>query len=737
MADRHSAGLADAEARRRAATDFGTNLVVLAGAGTGKTSLLVERALNALGTGEATIDSIAAITFTEKAAGEMRERLALGLNRLRVLAGDRERLDEGREADRAFRHLTGSAGIASGELEQCVRAAIDGLDRATVVTIHGFCSDLLRRHPMEAGVDPGFAVDSSGRAGLLWDDAWRAFLRREFGTETRTAEPWRELLAALGFRGLGDVVRHLSSFGVAGALLEPEAARTGEPLLQGEARVVACAIGSLFDRQSGMTPLALRFLGEVRSVLEGVASEGVEAWPRLMDRYPEVEKRLGMKQPLTPSTKLEGITAAEMKTVISDVIHLCRGIERADDASFESLLRLTAPFAREFREHVLRRGLVSYDGLLLLARDLLRDRPEIRRDLKARYRLLLVDEFQDTDPLQYEIVLFLAEEPDEDAGDAFDANLKPGRLFVVGDMKQSIYRFRGADFTACHRAIDRIEEAGGERLDLVGNFRSVPGIIRPLNGLFRDGQGGWIPSTSHQPEYVPIAEVREDLGEEPAVELWRLDLPPAISAADRREAEGRVIAEAIERWVRENRVGSYREITILFRAMTSLSRYLRPLREWGIPFVVDGGREFMKRPEVAQLIQTLRALARPADQAALLAFLRSPAGGASDVELARYAAGGERWNWTSEPDPDRFPDVARSFATLRELWAEAGTSSVDRLVRRVLERTSMLPLGAVAYEGPQRVANLQKLAAAAGALARDGTLSLSEVLDAIEEERFE
>ena len=157
-------------------------------------------------------------------------------------------------------------------------------------------------------------------------------------------------------------------------------------------------------------------------------------------------------------------------------------------------LEAATPFVEEYREAYLRRGLVSFDGLLALCRDLLRDHPDVRERTKERFRMVLVDEFQDTDPLQHEIVLLLAERPDGAAREAYLAELDPGRLFVVGDAKQSIYRFRGADYGAYRLAIRRIVETGGEILHLVGNFRSVPGLIEPANRIFEAAEGCWQPS---------------------------------------------------------------------------------------------------------------------------------------------------------------------------------------------------------------------------------------------------
>jgi ATP-dependent helicase/nuclease subunit A len=260
--------------------------------------------------------------------------------------------------------------------------------------------------------------------------------------------------------------------------------------------------------------------------------------------------------------------------------------------------------------------------------------------------------------------------------------------------------------------------------------------VDPVNELFGDGRGCWTPS-AHQPDYVAISPVRPAGDDVPPVDVWTVELTRGARADDRREAEGRVIAEAVERWVERDKRWQYEQITILFRAFTNISHYLRPLRERGIPFVVDGGRDFLKRPEIGQLMATLHAINRPADPPSVLAFLRSPAGGATDAELARYAGAGGRWSWQAEPDPRQFPRISASFAVLRELWHETRDMPADRFVRRVLERSSMLPLSAAAFEGPQRVANLQKLTAAAGELARDGTLSLDEVIEALEEGRLE
>jgi len=729
--------LPDAAARRRAATDFETNLVVLAGAGTGKTSLLVERALNAIGTGVAGMQRIGAITFTEKAAGEMRERLARGLDQLRALARGEIDPDEGEEAGRAFSWQERQVEYCPEKTAERALAAMEQIDGGTVTTIHGFCGELLRSFPVQAGVDPGFVVDNGERTDLLLRSAWDAFVGRELGAAPPRPEIWRKILSRVPFEGVARLARESSGFGIPDALLQPPWPGAAAPeLLASLADDLATRVADLLERQADLSAAPLSYLHNSRDALRVLGADGSVAFRNHLARHPEFQDQIEKKKTPSVNKKPSPEQQLEAKQLIGEAGQLLPLAFKTDDALVRALLEAVSPFAEEFREQCLRRGFVSFDGLLSLARDLLRDHPAIRARLKRKYRLLLIDEFQDTDPLQYEIVLFLAEVADETAAEAYDARPAPGRLFVVGDAKQSIYRFRGADYTAYSRAVSRIVDNGGRQLDLVSNFRSVPEVTEPVNLLFSGASACWHES-GHQPRYVPIEAVRKRAGDTPRVELWTVRLPADAGGAGLgRAAEGKLIAEAIERWVREGR-HRYREITILFRAMTGADLYLGPLRDRGIPFVVEGARDFLDRPEVAQLMATFETLAQPSNQPALLAFLRSPAGAVTDVELAAYAAGGAEWNWSAVADAEHFPGIARCFDLLRDLDRQTRELPADAAVRRVLDRTLMLPLGAAAFEGAQRVANLQKLTDAVGELARDGRLSLEEVVAALREGKLE
>jgi ATP-dependent helicase/nuclease subunit A len=732
MADRM---LADDAARHAATTDLDHNLVVVAGAGTGKTSLLVERVLVAVGSGSMRLVDIGAITFTEKAAGEMRVRIATGLEELRAGASAENDPPQASEARRALATLR-SRDIEPTEIARHALEALVDLDHAVVDTIHGFCSALLRSHPVQAAVDPRFAIDGGERAQSTRRETWDAFLGRELGPVAERTALWNEVLGRMTLTDVRNIAFAFGDFGVPLELLDgSHGPADSRELLGPTAAVIVSDLDDLLARARGLTPTPERYLVGLRDALRTFVDDGLDALRAFLDREPELAQRLDDRPTVPAKNRLSGVDRNEVNDRMSSATRLVRMLDRVDDALAARIFELVAPFARRAREEMLRRGFVTFDGLLALARDLLRDHSDVRRAVRARFRMLLVDELQDTDPRQYEIILLLGAGDDADTHDPLSVTPEPGRLFLVGDPKQSIYRFRGADFGSYRIATDRVVEQGGRELTLQANFRSVPGILAPVNRLF--GGPAWFPKGTdarHQPTYVPIEAARATQATDPSVELWTVRTADGddVESPTRRDTEGAVLAAEIARIVALGAV-PYRKITILFRALTTVSHYLRPLRQLGVPFVVDGGREFLNRPEVTHLLCALRTLAYPTDETALLGFLRSPAGGVSDLELAEFAEGRGRWDFRVPVDASAFPKIAARFAGLCRLAREVKDVPADVMVRRVLDDTLLLPLGAAGFEGAQRVVNLRKLATAVADLARDGTLSFGEILAAVEE----
>ena len=731
--------LPDEPARRRAVTAFDLNLVVTAGAGTGKTALLVERTLNLIAGGGLKVESIAAITFTEKAAAELRQKIAAGLDRLQALAraGDPPPTDRATEADRAYAWLIDS-GVERDTIAQRALDALVGLDAAPVSTIHAFCADLLRRHPREAGVDPGFTVDEGAYFDLLFDTEFEQFLSEELGSAGTRQAAWRRALAIPGAIGMvRDLARSLASF------LLPAAAADG-PYRAADPRAMfgaeIAALRARLARLPGLPGLN-RNLPAWIATTDRLLAACVTGGPAEMRRSepPASLATYVAKDPPSSGTRLSETDRDEVEDATWRAHRLLRALARVDEEAVAALVEAAAPLAGRAREALLRAGYVSFDALLGLTRDLLRDHCDIRRRCGERLGAILLDEFQDTDPLQYEILFYIADRGHPPAPDAFAARLVPGRLFIVGDAKQSIYRFRGADIDAYRRAVDHVIACGGVRLELSASFRSPADLLRPLNRLFERWMGDLPPDVKVlQADYAAIVAARPAAPAvvDPRLEIWSIEAEG--NAVARRRAE----ADAIAAWITDHHQGreatgealEYRQVAILLRALTHAGLYTRALRRAAVPFVIDGGRDFYERHEVSDLIAFLRAVANPNDAPAVLAVLRSPLGAVPDADLARFAAAGGRFDRPDGGiDLEACPAVRRALADLQTFRNAARARPVDTVVRAALEETPLGLLHAATFDGAQRIANLRKLAAEAQDLARRG-LSLEETIDALEDE---
>ncbi|OLD64493.1 MAG: hypothetical protein AUI47_05700 [Acidobacteria bacterium 13_1_40CM_2_68_5] len=731
--------LSDHADRRRAVTEFDRNLVVEAGAGTGKTALLVERALNLIAGAGTPIDRVAAITFTEKAAAELRERLARGLDELQALARDdaRPALPAHTEARRSYAWLRDERQIAPQTIAGRSLGALLDLDFAPVSTLHAFCSDILRRYPREAGVEPDFRVDEGPSFQTLFAEEWDAFLAGELGPDAGRPALWRRALALEGSLNMvRDLGAALASFRLPWDAGSERAYGPAPPgaLFGTEIAALRDRIATLRGHCSGMTRNFEVFLDLTALYLEAFLDRGPRGMA-LVEGDWTLDDYLRKKVPL-PGRNLTGVSAEEALEVAGRAQDLVTAFTRVDEEIIGTVVEAAAPLARRARERLLAEGFVSFDALLRLTRDLLASHPPVRRELGARHRAILVDEFQDTDPLQYEILLFLAEEEGPPTKDAYEARLASGRLFIVGDPKQSIYRFRGADIEAYRRAVGRIVDCGGELLTLNNSFRSPSEIVAPINVLFEAFIGR--DTTNEQPAYDPIVSARGPAGRGlPLVEIW--SVAAAGNVQERRRAEG----DAIAAWIagnldRTEATGEplrCRHVALLFRALTSVDVYAQSLRRAGLPFVVDGGKDFYERPEVGDLIAFLKSAANPNDGAALLAVLRGPLGAVPDAELASFAASGSRLDLVAsrEVDGDRFPGVRRTLELVDSFRAGMPGRSPDEIIRSVQRETSLLVLHASLFEGAQRVANLRKMMAKAEDLGRRG-LSLEETLRALEAE---
>jgi len=548
----------DAKARQATATELDTTFFVEAAAGTGKTTALVARILTAVTTGRARLYEVVAITFTEKAAGELKLRL-------------REELEK---------KLTGAK----------LREALSDLERAPITTIHSFCASLLRERPVEARIDPQFAVADDLQRELLLDEAWANWLEAEL-----TANPSALRQALLREIGIPQL-RALA------AMLLEHRSRLAWP--------ASCPVDLRATRQQleAAVPALEHCLKHNIAKSEGFYTRiqtFLDTLPQLETASPERAAALLSKLELTaPRTKAEFDSPeafTEAKKIVNDLKPVLTSYQSAAEHNFlVELAGWLTGFVAHFQRFKLTKAVLDFDDLLEKTRDLLRV-----VEFQSRYKFVLVDEFQDTDPIQNELVRAIG-------GDV------PGKLFIVGDPKQSIYGFRRAD----------IEMYAGTRASLKAtvvqfqrNFRSQATVIEWVNDVFAK----IFTPTSYQPEYIALEAHRAAAGK---VTVLKPVVFEKQSIDDTRRAE----ATAIARHLHEQKI-PWNEVALLFRSFTGVDVFAEVFTDNNVPFRIIGGRGYYQRQEIQTLIALLCCLDNPNDKLNLIATLRSPLFGWSDEQI--------------------------------------------------------------------------------------------------------
>ena len=721
--------LADSEHRFRAETTWDRNVVVIAGAGTGKTTILVNRVLNLLmrEPNPLAITEIMALTFTNKAATEMKQRLRAQL--LRVA----ERADDLMATFRTRYHLS------TEQVLERAGTALDQLEKAQIGTLHGFAAHLLRLYPLESGIDPLFQEDDGSRFRELFDSRWDRWLDDELGSAGPQHDRWRRVLAGATLEDLRQLAAAL-----AGDLVDLDAVeyQCRALYLEGELRERvlgmhgrAIELLAVQDRQKRRK--AEHMLAASARMLSLLLEEGVPGLAQLVqDERTVLEKELG---------KAPAGWEEEAFREAASIIQLARQLLLVDQPYFQDVVTLVRPFLLQVRHAFLASGWIAFDGLLARAKILLRDYPAVRARIKRTYRAILVDEFQDTDPVQYEIILYLSEREGRHQTSWHDVVLEPGKLFVVGDPKQSIYAFRRADIEAFERVVEKIRAGGGVVYSLVTNFRSDGMLLDVVNNVF---------DRLFQPmEHIQPANDRLEAGPQrrPQVSVSGVQLRLVTPGKDEEEFDvqtaTRAEAEALARWLKEELLPGTtitdrngREtllqpghIAFIFRKLTHAQLYLDALRRYGISYITDGEKHFYRRQEIIDVVNLLRVIDNPYDTIALVGILRSPVGGISDKDLlALQDRGGldyrnpERLSFWPHPKAEA---VKRLYERLAELHQLAPLRPVPDAIDLIFERLPILDLAAASLHGEQAVANLRKIRQMAEGLADRPHLTLSGFVD--------
>jgi ATP-dependent helicase/nuclease subunit A len=708
--------LLDHEARTVVASDLHRNLFVEAGAGTGKTTALVARVERLVATGHlADIRHLVAITFTEAAAGELRDRIRAALER---------------SADPA------AADVPAEEKERC-RVAATRIDDAVITTLHGFAQRILAEHPLAAGLPPAFEVDEGIPAELEFVDRWQSFLDglladEELGDVLRVGATLN-----LSLSRLGEVARRMKDRW--DRLARPD--RTIAPSLDIEVVSILLPLQRAVDRYApfaGATDtLVARIEGELLADLAALAAAVDTGDPLEALRTAE---SLSLPKVGNLGTKaLWGDTKAEV------IGHINEARQARDDLvgrlRTEVLTRLVPELVRftlDWADERRRAGRLHFHDLLVLARQLIWRHAAVRSALAERWQVLLIDEFQDTDPLQVELVFSLATTDARTLPASWEElELAPGRVLLVGDPKQSIYRFRGADIGLWQRAEALFAES--DRLQLSQNFRSLDPIVRWVNAVFGTlmGEG----DGEAQPAYADLHPHRTTLDAGHCV--VRLGQEHDTTAAEVRLIEAADIAQAIATLraaghsiaTRDGDEDGHRpmrfdDVAILVPTRAPIGAIERALDEADIPYRIESRSLVWQTDAVRELLNILAAIENPADGVAVVAALRSPAFACSDADLASWRRQGGRWDHT-RPQPEAVADdhpVRLAMDTLRQWHHERHWLPVDELVTRVIRERNLVELTMAQRRPRDHWRRLRFIADQALAFVEAGGSSLAQFL---------
>jgi len=659
--------------QHRAATESERDVLMTAGAGTGKTRTLVARYVHLLSTG-LTERQIAAITFTEKAAREMRNRIRQAVSDLAAAA----------RGDEQLRWL---------EIES-------RMDAARIVTIHSLAAEILRAHPAEAQLDPGFLVIDEGlgltfKARAVADGmAWAA-------GDPEAAQ----LFLAFTTNQLSTILGSLLAQRLeTEALLGPEAGVNLQNMIR-----------ALIEDFLQLEPIAdgLQTLQELARNDELESDAGPALGPRvelLLELWNELEEALAADDLLGACgvlfrirreclQKVGGSKKSRARAVVHEMQdlydqHLNLWISgakskdappsaEADAAWAEQLPRLRVLFNQALAAY--RRGLdtrraLDFDDLEAGALRLL-ERPEIGELWQARIQAVLVDEFQDTNERQRRIIDALVGE-------------RPGGLFAVGDARQSIYRFRGADVRVFRRKRQEVESGGGLVIDIDLSFRAHAPLLASLDDFVGPLMDGDETAALHRVPYTALTAHRQGSGASGAGPHLEIVLGTGPGAQLARSAGALALANRLVELRQEGVVRDWSQVALLFRASPAFEPYESALEAAGIPFVTVAGRGFYERPEIRDVINTLQAIADPSDDLALVGFLRSPAIGLSDSGVYRLRVDGSNVRplraalaeASQVLEGEDLRSATRAQAVLEELHSLADRLPVAELIGLLVDR---------------------------------------------------
>ncbi len=794
--------LADQKDRDAIESALDDTIIVEAAAGTGKTTELVRRIIRIIETGRAEISQIVAVTFTEKAAGELKLRLREALEEARRKAAEVS-------VAQGFSPAKGepvAQGFSPANPDRLTRLddALGHLEEAQISTIHGFCADLLRERPVEARVDPLFTVLTEGQAHRLYDDAFRRWM------EDQLADPpegVRRSLRRPSFSGFGPQAEFddgpIGRISRAGWELKEwrdfESPWTRHPFNR------TSRIDALVTQLSDYVQLLAnptnqydnlfydsRLARQLCDDLQRTESIVKRDYDRLEASLIELGRNRDFKNARKGTGKLyrKDVLREDVWQARENLMSGLASFERDANADLAVLLKKELQgCVDEFELAKSRAGALDFLDLLLKARNLIRDDEGVRRSFQSRFQRIFVDEFQDTDPLQAEILMLLAAD-DSSVIDWRKVRPVPGKLFIVGDPKQSIYRFRRADVGVYRAVYEILKGAGAKQVTLQTSFRSQPNIQRVINAAFEPVMTG--DADALQADYVPLQPFRSDAPDQQSVVVLPVPSPYGVRRVSNVEIE-KSLPDAVGAYIhwlinksgwkvaerpsavdsrasaamgfqpaeREHMVPlQARHICLLFRRFVSYDEdvtrsYVQALEARGVPHLLIGGRTFHNRAEVETLRAALAAIEWPDDELSVFATLRGSLFAIGDEDLLEYRfkmghchpfssvvtafkqklAGSPVETGTavaqgfSPADLERFTPILSALALLQSLHKSRNHVPVASTISQLLEATRAHVGFALEHGGEQVLANVSHVAELARRYEAEGGISFRGFLD--------
>ena len=705
--------------QKKAVENPTTPMAISAGAGSGKTRVLVERYVKVIIDGLAETEEVLTITFTKKAAAELKLRIR---ERLNEIQNEQPETEKGLNA----------------------KKALSTIESAPISTIHSFCQSILKKNAIEAEVEPDFQVLESNESSLVYKEIVQRVTSQILRTKN---EKEKNLIRAIGLndlqsigeKALNDRYKFANAVKCSSSLFRNgEYEKSMENLLGEELSIVfeSVKMSNAIDDLKKCKPLD-------NNDLIGLVREDV------LDRYNEIsteesaEAKLSKLLTLGNSINLKGgrnsawktgekdIVKSALKTIRDDIIRDLFGSEKElnfmNKATAEMLIEgLSLFLERLFKEYDHRMsssGVLDFDGLLYRVMNLLKERKDISAFYRRYFKQILVDEFQDTDDLQMDIIKILA---------AKGENVPV--LFLVGDENQSIYKFRGAEVSNFQKMI---EETGIEGpLYITKNYRSQPEMIKFFNSFFSSFLG------DTENGYKESQSFREKHGNAPNVQFL-LPIVKNGEGISKRELEADIMARQLLSFVDSESISDgdggerrvqFRDIGILFRKRSSVPEYLRKFDQYGIPYYMETRSGFYDRMEIIDLLNFFSAIEKRSDDYVHAAWLRSPIVGLSDSALFLMAAGvgfsasiGDKSNDKySQEDQERLKRARELLFRYRKL---KDTMGIADFAQRIVDETAYIPFLLSLENGEQKVLNVYKLLDQISSFERTGVKNFGDLVE--------